>query len=167
MYTASKAALATLVLALVAAASVRAQGVNGSISATATVQSPITVAGAQNLAFGNVFPGVAKTVAYSDATNGGRFDVTGQGSTPVTYSFALPTNLTSSGNNLPIGSWTGYVNGANSTSGGSAITPSATPAGASLSAGGTLFFFVGATVTPANNLPAGSYTGTVTLTVSY
>src|SRR6059058_2433041 len=98
MYTASKAAFATLVLALVAAASVRAQGVNGSISATATVQSPITVAGAQNLAFGNVFPGVAKTVAYSDATNGGHFDVTGQASTPVTYSFALPTNLTSSAN---------------------------------------------------------------------
>jgi len=167
MYTASKAALATLVLALVAATAVRAQGVNGSITATATVQSPITVTGVQNLAFGNVFPGVAKTVAYSDATNGGRFDVTGQASTPVTYSFTLPTNLTSSGNNLPIGSWTGYVNTTNATSGGSAITPSATPAGATLSAGGALFFFLGATVTPANNLPAGSYTGTVTLTVSY
>src|SRR5438105_1248742 len=166
MYTASKAALATLVLALGATAAVRAQGVNGSITATATVQSPIAVAGAQPLAFGNVFPGVVKTVAYSDPT-GGRFDVTGQGNAGVTYSFNLPTNLTSLGNNLPIGSWTGYVNGANSTSGGSAITPSATPAGASLSAGGTLFFFVGATVTPANNLPAGSYTGTVTLTVSY
>src|SRR5690242_2528179 len=114
MYTASKAAFATLVLALVAATVVRAQGVNGSITATATVQSPITVAGVQNLAFGNVFPGVAKTVAYTDATNGGRFDVTGQATTPVTYSFALPTNLTSAGNNLPIGSWTGYVNGANS-----------------------------------------------------
>jgi hypothetical protein len=167
MYTASKAALATLVLALVAATTVRAQGVNGSITATATVQSPIAVTGAQNLTFGNVFPGVAKPVAYSDATNGGRFDVTGQASTPVTYSFALPTNLTSSGNNLPIGSWTGYVNTTNATSGGSVITPSATPAGATLSASGALYFFVGATVTPANNLPAGSYTGTVTLTVSY
>src|ERR1700758_4096558 len=104
MYTASKAALATLVLALVAATAVRAQGVNGSITATATVQSPITVTGAQNLAFGNVFPGL--------------FDVTGQASTPVTYSFALPTNLTSGGNNLPIGSWTGYVNTTNATSGG-------------------------------------------------
>ena len=100
MYTASKAALATLVLALVATAAVRAQGVNGSISATATVQSPITVTGAQNLGFGNVFPGVAKTVAYSDATNSGQFSVTGQASTPVTYSFSLPTNLTSSGNNF-------------------------------------------------------------------
>ena len=167
MYTASKAALATLVLALLAAGSVRAQGVNGSISATATVQSPITVTGAQNLAFGNVFPGVSKTIAYSDATNGGHFSVTGQASTPVTYSFTLPTNLTSAGNNLPIGSWTGYVNTTNSTSGGAAITPSATPAGSTLSAGGALFLFVGATVTPANNLPAGSYTGTVTLTVSY
>lgn len=167
MYTASKAALATLVLAVAGTVSVRAQGVNGSISATASVQSPITVAGTQNLAFGNVFPGVAKTVAYSDAANGGLFSVTGQTSTPVTYSFTLPTNLTSGGNNLPIGSWTGYVNGANSTSGGAAITPSSTPAGSTLSAGGTLYFFVGATVTPANNLPAGSYTGTVTLTVSY
>jgi hypothetical protein len=167
MYTASKAALATLVLALVAATSVRAQGVNGSISATATVQSPITVTGAQNLSFGNVFPGVVKTVAYSDATNAGQFSVTGQASTPVTYSFSLPANLTSAGNNLPIGSWSGYVNTTSSTSGGSAITPSATPAGATLSGSGALYFFVGATVTPANNLPAGSYTGTVTLTVSY
>src|SRR5207245_9376291 len=97
MSTASKAALATLVLALVAGTTVRAQGVNGSITATASVQSPITVAGVQNLAFGNVFPGVAKTIAYSDATNGGHFSVTGQGSTPVTYSFTLPTTLTSAG----------------------------------------------------------------------
>ena len=167
MYRVSKAALATLVLAISGTALVRAQGVNGSITATASVQSPITVTGAQNLAFGNVFPGVAKTVAYSDATNGGLFSVTGQASTPVTYSFTLPANLTSGGNNLPIGSWTGYVNGANSTSGGAAITPASTPAGSTLSASGTLYFFVGATVTPANNLPAGSYTGTVTLTVSY
>lgn len=167
MYTASRAALATLVLAFVGTTMVRAQGVNGSISATASVQSPITVTGSHDLTFGNVFPGVAKTVAYSDASNGGLFSVTGQASTPVTYSYTLPANLTSGGNNLAIGSWTGYVNGANSTSGGAVITPSSTPAGATLSASGTLYFFVGATVTPPANQPAGSYTGTVTLTVSY
>src|ERR1041385_9139264 len=167
MYTASKAALATLVLALVAATTVRAQGVNGSISATATVQSPITVTGAQNLTFGNVFPGVVKTVAYSDATNAGRFSVTGQASTPVTYSFSLPANLTSGGNNLPIGSWLGYENQSNSTSGGTAITPSATPTTSTLSGSGALYFFLGATVTPPANQPAGNYSGTVTLTVSY
>src|SRR5438445_10839491 len=122
MYTASKAALATLVLA-VGAVSHRAQGVNGSITATATVQSPITVTGAQNLAFGNVFPGVAKTIAYSDATNGGHFSVAGQASTPVTYSFTLPTNLTSAGNNLPLGWWTGHGDTAKSLRGRGALTP--------------------------------------------
>src|SRR5438552_8916977 len=167
MYNVSKACLAGCALLLIAGGSARGQGVNGSITATASVQTPITVTGTQNLSFGNVFPGVAKAILYSDASNAGKFSVAGQASTPVTYSFTLPANLTSAGNNLPIGSWSGYVNTTSSTSGGSAITPSATPAGASLSAGGALYFFVGATVTPPSNLPAGSYTGTVTLTVSY
>jgi hypothetical protein len=167
MYKASKMAVAALALTLTGVVSAHGQGVNGSITATATVQTPITVTGTQNLSFGNVFPGVAKSVLYSDATNGGKFSVAGQGSTPVTYSFTLPANLTSGGNNLPIGSWLGYENATNSTSGGSAITPSATPTSATLSGSGALFFFLGATVTPPANQAAGSYTGTVTLTVSY
>ena len=167
MHTVSRIALVVLALVLAGSVSGQAQGVNGSIQATAQVQTPITVTGTQNLQFGNVFPGVAKAVAYSDATNGGKFSVAGQASTPVTYSFTLPANLTSGGNNLPIGSWLGYVNTTSSTSGGSAITPSATPATATLSGSGALFFFVGATVTPSGTQVAGSYTGTVTLTVSY
>jgi hypothetical protein len=166
MYT-SKIALAALALVLVGTVTGQAQGVNGSITATATVQTPITVTGTQNLSFGNVFPGVAKAVAYSDATNAGKFSVAGQASTPVTYSFTLPANLTSGGNNLPIGSWLGYENQSNSTSGGTAITPSATPTTSTLSGSGALFFFLGATVTPPANQPAGNYSGTVTLTVSY
>ena len=167
MSTVSKLSSVALALVLVGVATARAQGVNGSITATAQVQTPITVTGTQNLSCGNVFPGVAKAVAYTDATNAGKFSVAGQASTPVTYSFTLPANLTSAGNNLPIGSWLGYENTANSTSGGSAITPSATPTTSTLSAGGALFFFLGATVTPPANLPAGAYSGTVTLTVSY
>jgi len=158
MYNASKLAFAALALVLTGVVSAHGQGVNGSITATAQVQAPITVTGTQNLSFGNVFPGAAKAVVYTDAANGGKFSVAGQASTPVTYSFTLPLNLTSGGNNLPIG---------NSTSGGSAITPSAAPTGSTLSGSGALFFFVGATVTPPANQPAGSYTGTVTLTVSY
>jgi hypothetical protein len=167
MYTSSKVSLAAFALVLAGIVSGQAQGVNGSIQATAQVQTPITVTGTQNLSFGNVFPGIAKAVAYTDVVNAGRFSVAGQASTPVTYSFTLPANLTSGGNNLPIGSWLGYENATNSTTGGSAIVPSGTPTTATLSVGGALFFFVGATVTPPANQPAGSYTGTVTLTVSY
>lgn len=166
MTTTAKAALVGLLLALIGAGASPAQGVNGSFTASAAVQAPIAVTGAIPLNFQSVFPGVTKTVAYSDVT-AGRFDVTGQASTLVNYSFTLPTNLTSAGQNLPIGSWTGYVNTTASTSGGTAITPAAATASATLSASGTLYFYVGATVTPANSLPAGSYTGTVTLTVSY
>src|SRR5689334_15804658 len=117
MYTTRKVPFAVLALLLTAVAGASAQGVNGSISATAQVQTPITVTGTQDLSFGNVFPGVAKAVAYTDAANAGKFSVAGQASTPVTYSFTLPANLTSAGNNLPIGSWLGYQNTANSTSG--------------------------------------------------
>jgi len=167
MYNVSKACLAGFALLLIAVGSARGQGVNGSITATASVQTPITVTGTQNLSFGNVFPGVAKAILYSDASNAGKFSVAGQASTPVTYSFTLPANLTSAGNNLPIGSWLGYENATNSTSGGSGIAPSGTPTSSTLSGSGALFFFLGATVTPPANQPAGSYTGTVTLTVSY
>src|SRR6266571_3805076 len=159
MYKASKLAFAALALVLTGVISAQGQ-VNGSILATAQVQTPITVSGTQNLSFGNVFPGVAKAVVYTDAANAGKFSVAGQASTPVTYSFTLPTNL-------PIGSWLGYENTGNSTSGGTAITPSAAPTSSTLSGSGALFFFVGATVTPPANQAAGSYTGTVTLTVSY
>ena len=52
---------------------------SGSIQALANVLAPITVAAGQNLDFGNVTPGVNKTVAVTDATSG-RFDATGQAS---------------------------------------------------------------------------------------
>jgi hypothetical protein len=166
MNTASKLTLAAVALVVAGAVSAQAQGVNSSITATATVQAPITVAGSANLAFGSVFPGINKTIAVTDP-GAGLFTVGGQASTPVTYSFTLPTNLTNGGNNLPINTWTGAHNTIASPAGGTAFTPSAVAAGATLSATGALFFYVGATVVPPNNLPAGTYTNIVTLTVSY
>src|SRR5260370_17401382 len=108
------------------------QGVNGSIQATAQVQTPITVTGTQNLAFGNVFPGIAKAVAYSDVTNGGHFSVAGPARTPVTYSFTLPANLTSGGNNLPIRRSPGCVNPLNPTPPPPPLTPPRTPPSSTL-----------------------------------
>ena len=78
------------------------------IQATANVLSAITVTGT-NLAFGNVTPGVTKTVAITDA-GAGQFVVTKAAATSVALTFTLPTNLTNGGNNLPIGTWTGGWN---------------------------------------------------------
>ena len=149
MRTITKVVVGLAAVAMLATVTAHAQSQTGSVSALANVQQPINVVGAVDLDFGNVFPGVNKTVAVTGAT-AGRFDVTGQASAPVFISFVLPANLTGPGN-LPIGTWTGHHNTTNST----------------LSGTGGLFVFVGATVSPATNQPAGAYSGTVQMTVIY
>jgi hypothetical protein len=138
---------------------------NASITVSANVQTPITVTAANNLDFGNVFPGVNKSVAVTDAA-AGRFNVTGQASAPVSLSFVLPANLSAGANLLPIGNWTGNHNTSAAPT-GTSFTPSAGATAATLSATGLLFVYVGAQVTPAVSQPAGNYTGTVQMTVVY
>lgn len=156
-------ALVALVVGLAPLAA--AQSNSGSITATAVVQQPISVIGAVNLSFGNVFPGVPATVALTDA-GAGRFDLAGQASTPVTMSFtALPGNLTFGANNLPVAFTAGF-NTTNAPAGATPFTPGS-GASTSLSGTGALFVFMGGTVTPTVNQAAGTYNGTVTLQVSY
>ena len=151
-------------VAMLATVTAHAQSQTGSVSALANVQQPIDVVGAVDLDFGNVFPGVNKTIGVAAAT-AGRFDVTGQSSAPVLISFLLPANLTGAGN-LPIGTWTGNHNIANAPT-GTNFTPSAGTTNSTLSGTGALFVFVGATVSPAAAQPAGAYSGTVQMTVTY
>lgn len=168
MQTAKRVTLAALVLVAAGVVTAQAQTNNASINVTATVQQPINVTAANALSFGNVLPGVNSTVGVASAS-AGRFDVTGQASTPVTLSFVLPTNLSDGlGNLLPIGTWTGNHNTTNAPT-GTSFTPANGPATfpSTLSATGTLFVFVGATVSPAVNQAAGAYSGTVQLTVVY
>ncbi|MGH7704183.1 MAG: DUF4402 domain-containing protein [Gemmatimonadales bacterium] len=158
---------AGMVLALSLGASAAfGQTNSASITATALVQQPINVTGAVQLDFGRVFPGVNKSVVVTSAS-AGRFDVTGQASAPANLSFVLPATLTSAGNNLPIGSWAGHWNTTNNATTGTNFTPSAGLTPVTFSGTGGLFTFVGGTVTPAVSQAAGTYTGTVTLTVTY
>ena len=164
MNSASKLILTALVLTVLATAAAQAQVNNANITATATVQQPINVSTGQSLNFGNVFPGVAKTIATTDAT-AGRWDVTGQASTLVNLSLTLPINLQSGLNLLPIANFTGSYNTANNAA---AATPfPVAGASTSLSGTGALFVWVGGQVNPASNQPAGVYTASVTLTVMY
>ena len=161
----STLSLAALALVLGATA-LQAQTNSANITATATVQTPINVVGAQQLNFGNVFPGVNKTVAATDLTNGGRFDVTGQASAPVTISFTLPATLASGANTMPIDTYTGVHADNAAQTGGVAFNP-VTGASPALSATGGLFVWVGARVVPATNQAQGVYTANITMTVVY
>lgn len=161
----AKAATAAVAILAVSASSASAQ--SDDILVTANVFQALTVSGTNNLAFGNVFPGVNKTVAPADAGSG-RFSITGQASVPVDLTFTLPGSLSDGGGNtLPIANWDGLHNTANVTGGATGFTPSGTATTVNLSGAGQLFIFIGAQVQPAGNQAAGSYQGTVTLTVAY
>ncbi|MEO5799440.1 MAG: hypothetical protein ABIZ70_09730 [Gemmatimonadales bacterium] len=156
--------LAALIALAIVAAPLSAQ--SASITATATVFRPITISGARNLDFANVFPGVNKSVAVSAATSG-RFDIVAEASQAVSLTFALPTTLASGVNSLAIGSWNGCWNATNSTTGCTTFTPSASASNATVGGATNLYVFVGATVLPTAAQVAGAYTGTVSLTVAY
>ncbi len=142
------------------------QAQTASIQATATVQTAITVTADNPLAFGNVTPGVARTIAPSDA-GAGRFSVTKAASTGLVLSFTLPTALTSGGNSLPIGSWSGAWNTTATPTGATSFTPSAAGYATGTVTGTTVVVYVGGTVTPAAAQPAGAYTGSITMQAVY
>src|SRR5437867_11556474 len=121
MRSITQLSLVVAALALTGTA-LQAQTNNASITATASVQTPINVVGAQQLSFGNVFPGVNKTIAATDLTNAGRFDVTGQASSPVTISFTLPATLGSAAHTMPTVSYTGVPAQNNAQTGGTAFS---------------------------------------------
>ncbi len=161
----TRVSAAVVALLSLSAAGASAQSAN--INVTATVYQALTVTGAQALDFGNVFPGVAKTIAVTDAT-AGRFDLSGQNSANVDLTFTLPATLGDGfGNNLAIGTWTGCTNTSNSTAGCTTFTPSGSATASALGGTGTLFVWVGGTVSPTAVQAAGAYSGTVTLTAAY
>jgi hypothetical protein len=165
MHTASKLSLAVLALTLAGATVAQAQGVSNTITATALVQTPLTVTGTTTLDFGNVFPGVAKTIAPTDPT-AGKFTVGGQAGAEVTVAFTLPASLTGPAS-LGIGTWTGGYDTDNTQASQTVLTPTATTT-TNLDAGtGALYVWLGAQVTPTAGQLAGTYTALVTMTVTY
>lgn len=152
-------------LLFVVAPSVQAQQ-SANASVTADVQQPITVTKTHDLVFGTVFPGLNKVIAVTDAA-AGSFSIAGQASSNINMTFTLPATISSAGHTMPIASWTARSNSTSSSASGTDFTPSASATSATLSGAGALYVFVGATAQPAASQTAGTYTGTLTLTVVY
>ena len=152
-----KAALTLMTVLVAGVATAEAQA--GSINATATVLSALSVTGT-DLAFGNVAPTQVKAVA---AASGGTFHVTGSNTASVSLAFTLPATL---GVNVNVGTWTGLSNTVNNSGTAAALTVSGVAQNRTLSGSGDLYLWIGATLTTAAATP-GSYTAPVTLTVTY
>jgi hypothetical protein len=167
MKTAMRMTAIALTLGVLGVATAEAQTNNATVDATATVLQPINVTGARDLAFGNVFPGVNASIPVTDP-NSGLWAVTGQAAGNVQLTFGLPATLTSGANSMPIGTYVGHWNPANSPIGGTNFDPTTAPINAQLDiVTGELYVFIGATVSPAVNQASGAYSGTLSMTVVY
>lgn len=160
--------LFTAALVLGLSTSVLAQNSdNDNINASADVIAAISVTGDNDLTFGDVSPGVNKTVA-PDAATAGLFTVTGGADASVELQFStLPGNLSDGANTLPI---TYTANYGDTYSAASDFTPSegtAFSGSPAIPSDGDLNVFLGGTVNPGGTQAAGNYSATITLTATY
>ncbi len=105
-------------------------------------------------------------VVTAQAQNNASINVSAAVQQPIVVLAGANLTFGIGANNLPIASWVGSWNGVNDPA-GSGFTPSAGATAATFSGTGTLFVFVGATVTPSVSQVAGAYVGTVQMTVTY
>lgn len=163
-------------LSLVAIAAVGLSGTawaqTTSMSASATVVTPLTVTKVTDLLYGTVYPGLDKIISGSaNATLMGKFAITGFSGATAYITFTLPTSLAGSGSAagqfLPIDTWNGYQGvGATQNTGGTAFTPSASNTSVLLGASASNVY-VGASVHPTYTQVAGPYAGSIVMTTVY
>lgn len=130
-------------------------------------QRPLTVQGTTSLAFGSLLAGVNKSVLRTDPINSGQFSISGPKSVNVLLTFTLPATMTGpAGATLPLsfGSNDGGWSPPQQIGAQTGFDPRL-PYTAPLDQNGKVSVFLGGTANPTANQKAGSYTGTITLTV--
>lgn len=153
-----------------------AQGFSTSGTVTARVFStPITLTNLQDLDFGIVTPGVAKTVVQNTAP-AGKVQVTGAFNQYAQIEFTLPTLLQNTqgppGSTMPISfgpNTARWRRGQDRPNGGQRFNPANGVSNARFGGRNNPYFYVylGGTVTPSLSQGPGIYQGTIILTITY
>ncbi len=143
---------------------VSAQGGSATIQATTTVQAALIVTPRHDLTFGTVTAGTSSSVGTTQP-EAGQWNLTGQGNMSVSLTFTLPTQLTGTGTPVPINTFNGLFS-PSSTPTGNSVSLSSGQAVNSFLSGGSLWVFIGGTISPPVG-SAGSYSAPIVLTVAY
>lgn len=148
-------------------------------SATANVQAALAVVATQDLQFGSVFQGVAKSVANNDAAAAGIFTITGAASAGISAYMTLPQyiatatgddrmNIAFQTTDLSIDS---TLNADPSTFGDGwlDVDPNNIPTGLVIGSDviSHTMLFLGGRVLPSVDQSAGAYSGNIIVTVAY
>jgi len=147
-------------------------------SATATVLAALTVTATQALAFGNVYQGIAKSIANNSA-DAAIFTIAGSVNSGVSLYMELPAYLAlADGSDRMVISFSTADAIVDTTGGGDPtgfvgadgynnVNPYNLPATANLSDAGAANVYLGGKVIPTVDQKAGAYHGDIVLTVSY
>jgi hypothetical protein len=130
---------------------------------------PLVPTGTQNLGYGNVIPGLSTQVLRSDPVGSGQFTLRGEKNAQVQLQFVLPASMSGPlGATIPLtfGASDGGFSATESITNQVGFDPRASALGR-LSNNGRATVFLGGTANPGPAQRSGSYTGTITLTVSY
>jgi hypothetical protein len=161
---------------MVAATTVQAQ--TGTVNVSANVVTPITFTNVRDLTVTNVFPGqAARVVLATDAGSGG-IRINGLTNAQVAVSAGSMTSALSCASCTGTGPNTmsltvdgaARINNASAAptgAGSSAFTLATSASNSNLNAAGQLWLFIGGSVAAASNQQAGTYTGSISLNVSY
>ncbi len=148
-------------------------------SATANVQAALAIVATQDLQFGSVFQGVAKSVTNDDAAAAGIFTITGAAGSGISAYMSLPQyistatgsdrmNIAFQTNDVSIDS---TLNADPSTFGDGwlNVDPNNLPTGLVIGSDAIshTMMFLGGRVLPSVDQSAGAYSGNVIVTVAY
>jgi hypothetical protein len=127
----------------------------------------VQVTRVDDVRFGNVVAGVAKTVLRTDASAAGRYDIIAPPKSNLLIQFTLPAVMTGPGAaTMPL-SFAGTTAGYSETQSiGSQVGFSPSTGTSQRSKDGQASIFLGGTVTPGAAQVAGSYTATITLNLT-
>jgi hypothetical protein len=130
---------------------------------------PLSALSRQMLDFGTLFSGTPTRVSRFDALRAGQFELRGFKGSEVRVDLGLPSALTGpKGAKVPLQFTAG--DGGYARDGVIGTAAPFDPRSAlvtTLSANGRLYLFLGGTASPAARQPAGTYAGTVTVTIAY
>lgn len=152
---------------------------NATATATAVVLQPIAVAKGADLVFGNVVEGNGDVTLATDGTRtktgttglptgvagaAARFDVTGTGNNTFAIDYTGSDNTLSDGTNTMAVDWITEVT---ATAVPTGKTDPSSDATAGTLASGAAYIYVGGKLTVGAGQVAGTYTGTIKVTVAY
>lgn len=121
----------------------------------------------RDLNFGTVWAGSTRTIAATDAA-AAQWTINTSRGTNMTLSFTLPGALTSGANSVALtyGSSAAQHDRDSNPSGGTSFNPAVGTTASTTNGQSTLWVWLGGSISPGSQVPAGTYTATITLVVT-